>query len=477
MCGLAGIVSKSKARKLFPLSELKLLAMFQKNRGEHSTGILYNGTVTKGVDKGYHEKYGDPYEFFNKYYFRQPNVLSHKVGMIHNRFATKGARTAENAHPFIYEKDGVKHYFAHNGTLENVEELCTIYGLDFKDFEVDSKLLGHIIVNFGFDVLSVYTGAAAFLYYREDEPDWLYIWKGESRQTTDTIVEERPLYAVFTDKGSFVASTTGALQCALDVHIEDVIDVEPNVLIKLHNNRFENVGTYDRSHIPKKEPVYFSRGSSGTAAANDKDHKEASRHTKNSPEKELVPASGDVYIHNGIYKRNGHEINGEYHVCTDGKVVWGDAVSETDAIKILFYKGIPVRSMDSIKVLKEADKTTFLYKIQDERDMRISFFIFTEGGNLYYFPKNKAIRQNGKEVFHATEYTAIHKTYSLNLNHNNYCSFVIDTDKKKKKDKTPSTDLGDIKSIDIIAAPIEVRSKIKNQANKNVYLYGYGTSW
>lgn len=100
-------------------------------RGPHSTGITILPS-SKGKDPFFIKKLGTPwdmyqYKDYDKAYGEVANVL-----MGHNRWATKGAINAINAHPFQFGSI----IGAHNGTLRNQYLLD-----DAKDFDVDSENL------------------------------------------------------------------------------------------------------------------------------------------------------------------------------------------------------------------------------------------------------------------------------------------------------------------------------------------------
>lgn len=263
MCGLTGYCGNRRPQ----LSKLKLISILLRARGKDSVGFLLNNTVYRGVYEAYQKDYGDPLNFFGEKWFITPKKFESNTVIIHNRAGTVGAKTKENSHPFEYVKDGVKHYFAHNGTLTNHHELARQHDLDFSKFQVDSKLLGHIIVEHGFSVLTEYAGYAAFLYYREDQPNRIYAWKGASREYEDALETERPLFYAFHDKGVYFASTYEALCCALDIPNESVHEVPDNTLMVFEDAQIIEELVYDRSILPKRARATTHRNNDTSAAA------------------------------------------------------------------------------------------------------------------------------------------------------------------------------------------------------------------
>lgn len=114
-----------------------------------------------------------------------------KLLLGHNRMATVGAVTEDNAHPFYADHlTG-----AHNGTLsdENFKRLD-----DHKSYEVDSECLYNNIANKGLDTLKsltegLHTGAWALTYYDSEEKTINFIRN-----------EHRPLWYAFNEKGDTI---------------------------------------------------------------------------------------------------------------------------------------------------------------------------------------------------------------------------------------------------------------------------------
>ena len=109
MCGIVGVVSKSKvAHKL--IKGLKTLEY----RGYDSAGIavLQDENITVLKDKG---------QIANLEAIIDYDSLTGTIGIAHTRWATHGVPSKENAHPHM---DQNKHFaVVHNGIIENYLEL------------------------------------------------------------------------------------------------------------------------------------------------------------------------------------------------------------------------------------------------------------------------------------------------------------------------------------------------------------------
>jgi hypothetical protein len=111
--------------------------MFDLVRGPHSTGLA---AANRSGDITVYKTTQDGYGFATDPRAVRTVNHTHSVLIGHNRFATQGAQTQRNAHPFEH---GLI-VGAHNGTLQNAYDLD-----DWKDFQVDSDCLFHNIAKDG----------------------------------------------------------------------------------------------------------------------------------------------------------------------------------------------------------------------------------------------------------------------------------------------------------------------------------------
>ena len=143
MCGIVGFITRTEANPSDWQREqaqkrarwFKQALLFDTVRGEHSTGVMardVDGRLDwyKNAVSGY-EFITDPE--FNSRYMESPHEFDVMVG--HNRAATIGSITTDNAHPF--EHGAVT--LVHNGTLRNTKPL----EFQHKSIEVDSELIAY----------------------------------------------------------------------------------------------------------------------------------------------------------------------------------------------------------------------------------------------------------------------------------------------------------------------------------------------
>lgn len=182
-------------------------------RGPHSTGVLGVFTNKESLVV---KHLGTPWDFYDhkssdKIFARTTNVL-----LGHNRWATSGAVSNKNAHPFEFDKI----VGAHNGTLRSVFNLD-----DSKDFEVDSENLYHHMNRHGVhDTIPIINGAFALTWYDKEEETINFI-----RNSERTL-----FYAFSADKKSLLwASEKWMIIIAASqsgMEITDILDVPEGYL-------------------------------------------------------------------------------------------------------------------------------------------------------------------------------------------------------------------------------------------------------
>lgn len=185
---------------------MRTLLILDSTRGEDSTGLVNIGKFM-GAEVKIAKNVGDPFMLFDTKQYDKAMQGSQRVMIGHNRAATSGNVTKNNAHPFDHEGlVGV-----HNGTLRNKHSL-----LDATNFKVDSDNLYHHIDKNGLrDAINVAQGA------------WVLVWWDKIEGSLNMLRnEERPFYTCSTadDKGEpdfkciFGASEAWMLAVALSKH-------------------------------------------------------------------------------------------------------------------------------------------------------------------------------------------------------------------------------------------------------------------
>lgn len=235
MCGIVGV-----AGKIFMKEErtLRTLLVLDSLRGEDSTGVAVIPKVGNSIVA---KELGNPYNLFDTKRFETALKKVNRAIIGHNRYATQGAVSKKNAHPFDFDTlVGV-----HNGTLKNKYRLD-----DATDFDVDSENLYHHMEKHGLaDVLNVMDGA------------WALVWWDKKEETLNMLRnKERPLFVVATKDGEsmFWASEKWMLSVACSrngVEINDIHEVAEDMLYTFH---IKADGKLDKPHIKASPSTYVA---------------------------------------------------------------------------------------------------------------------------------------------------------------------------------------------------------------------------
>lgn len=198
MCGLVAVINKNRhGFNNKQLDVFETLLFIDTLRGEDSTGVFLvqnNGNVhiAKEATEATHFLRADGYrkDIRGKAYSRGQFIVGH------NRKATRGSITDENAHPFWVED---KLVLVHNGSLHGDHKKLA-------DTEVDSHAVAHVLANEPDHekALQQINGAYALIWYDVVEKKLHMI-----RNT------QRPLYWAETSDAIYICSEAGMLYFAL----------------------------------------------------------------------------------------------------------------------------------------------------------------------------------------------------------------------------------------------------------------------
>lgn len=212
MCGIVGCVGKIwKGEE----DAFKLMLQLDTVRGPHSTGVVSVGT--KHDNWEYLKVAGTPWDLFDAKGWSAFNARAHRALIGHNRWATKGAITNDNAHPFHHGN----YVGVHNGTLTSQWRLK-----DHAKFEVDSENIYYNMNEEGVEeTISKLNGAFALVWYNIKD-GLLQICRNK----------ERPLFICKSEDGKtyFWASEAWMLRVALGksgIKHSDPVEVKDGELV------------------------------------------------------------------------------------------------------------------------------------------------------------------------------------------------------------------------------------------------------
>ena len=241
MCGIVGVINRSKnVKDGDKLRDFFQQALFVDSlRGKHGTGII--AVNNKGNVETFKKPMPSP-DFLDLKTTR--DIISKTTNTFlvgHNRWATTGAHTIPNTHPFSH---GSIH-MVHNGTLDMYKGLTP-----GKSFDVDSEAIAYLLSQEQTKtVLEKIEGAYSLVWFDEE---------GNSLNFARN--NDRPMYLAKVDAGDSLvfASEKGMIEwiCSrLNLKIEKIFSLKVGVLLSFQLNPAEDISTIE--FTPKVRDNYY----------------------------------------------------------------------------------------------------------------------------------------------------------------------------------------------------------------------------
>lgn len=381
MCGISGY---NGSKRYDPLV-LKLLNMFNQERGDDSIGIINDNAKFTGIYQN-----GKAWNFQQTFNY-ETRPKNYTV-LQHNRARSTGVVDLKSTHPYVYEYDHegetYQFFFMHNGTLRNSNELGKHYGVNYGDYHTDSHMLGDLILKKGFEPLEYYTGGAALAFYWEHEPNSLFLFKGASNQSTGygknqkwEVGAERPLFYSYVKNGLYFASIDGYLEgCGFD-NIEEVPD---NTILKFVSGEIVDTIKIERKTLPqpKRTTTTYSKGGGKSYSY---------AYTENKEQNPTRFITDKVVYYNNKYYYNGVKLEGMFCVKDDYSI----DDDYKDGEQLCFYDGFWVKDLETWGLIREGKEKNPNFIINVSDHLHPECLVYTTE-DVYYYGGKKI---NNKMLF------------------------------------------------------------------------------
>lgn len=385
---------------------IKLLLLYNEERGKDSTGWCVNDVITKDTEPA--KK------------FLQDNILTispeHENYSVvaHVRNGTSGTkRDKDLAHPFGMCKEAPKPgenkpydvVLVMNGTLTNPDLIAKKYGLEFKTTNSDTQILSKIIAILGvneeapldspfIEVLKLLDGPATLVFYFPSMPNTLMVLRSVERTLHCYSPVEGQVYISSIDEplkaigGRAIPNGPNAIKYIESdtlILIKDGKSIASKKIIRtpLVNKTSRN-STYHTNYqgYPRDVSTYDSR-KQHYQSDNDTNSKvkEIANLRKRTDDSNLhkVIKGNKAYTINERYFKTGHAMEGAYYLTPTGKIKYESDLkkSHNDVTKYFFLNGYMCLDEANyntvIKRCSKPDGKTF--DLDKFKSMKLSEFI------------------------------------------------------------------------------------------------------
>jgi len=367
-----GITAYSGSKPADP-DKIKMIMMYNQERGEDSTGWAVNNKIIKDTEK------------VMKFIQKNPLIITPEDDnftiVAHARKASSGLRySKELAHPFgIYENDTEKEDYdlilAMNGTLSNTELLANRWDIEFKtNTNSDTQMLAKAMVKLGEEnyreALELYDGWATLAFFHPLEKNTLMIYKDP----------DRPLYLWNIAPDQMYISSMEEPLLAIGAAQNELKYFKPNFLYKIVEGKITYDKIVDRKPLkpivtyPIGNRIGYKKGKhyntdyetwqnqGGESFIEMTSKKDEVILIKNRPNesKNHDNRGNKVYTINERYYRNGHPLEGKNFITDIGKMK-----SELEAVKLNME---PMFFICGYKCLSEKAYDTVFERVKDQHD-------------------------------------------------------------------------------------------------------------
>lgn len=363
---------------------IKMIMMFNMERGEDSTGWAVNNRITKDTEK--------VSKFLTMHNLETSEEDENYTVVAHARKSSSGAKFNKDlAHPFGIYSSGVekKNYdliLAMNGTLDNTDLISDAFEIEYKTgTDSDTKVLSKAMAKLGekeyIKVLEGYSGTATLVFYNpkykntlmvyKDPLRTLFYWKKSEVEMYISSMEE-PLVAVGALKEEIIPFESEMLYRIVKGKIvkESKIIRTPlrpkakystlHTSVSRFNRRdeqYEGICGYPLNGPPQKS-FEFSRLDDLTISIKPEEKKKSHHRQRGNV----------VYVINDKYYRNGHPIeSGFYWITKSGKVKdypTDEEKKHAGIRKCYFINGLLCKNEDEYnKIIKKCSDENEVFQV------------------------------------------------------------------------------------------------------------------
>ena len=253
MCGIAGYIGNN-----FNKYKFNILGLYNDSRGGDSCGVVTSNGNNIDVYYG-HDKTKLYKNFVELGGLKDANLESPNFALLHCRKASVGGISLATAQPVVIRDENGEIIFSmiHNGTLINYKELAIKYDVDFMLSETDSQIFCKTVFKAGYNILSEYDGAGAFVFWdKRDGVDTIKMFKGASLfyENDTTLYVERPLFCINDKNSLWFSSMEESLEFINDTNAK-IEPVKHNTLITIKNGKIIGEDKIDRSNRKQSDKL------------------------------------------------------------------------------------------------------------------------------------------------------------------------------------------------------------------------------
>lgn len=340
--------------------KLKMLLLFNKERGEDATGWVVNNEIIK--DAVPCNKFLGDHELV-----LSPQNKNHNV-ILHARKSSSGYRMNPNhAHPFGMYKDQVEKarfdlVLAMNGTLMLLDEFAKHFDINYISTQhSDTQILAMAMANKGKDyiqVLEKYAGSATLVFYHPIHPNVMMVYKDPDKPLYSWQAYEDGMYISSMDESlRSIGAPKDAIKTFKNNHLYKIVkgEIKSEIEVTRDPVKYHYVAPTS-SHFQNWAETNRTRNARAAAPA-------PAPSSCDYIESKITVEGGDGKIGFCLHKylRNGHLLSydkGPVFICNDGEIEFFS--KKDNSAKVWFVEGMLIHNEDKyndlIKLCK--DETT-----------------------------------------------------------------------------------------------------------------------